>query len=329
MSRDTVDYSRSAQTLPRNIRTEASHRIQQPQPAPVATRLAKNNHSNSTINVSIINTVAPNRPIANGGPAKPARTYKSNLARSKSFNVHAGAPEKNMYKSNPHLHRLEENPIGLKSPGLISSISRSTRDLSEQAEEQGKVEHSYTSRYVKNGYDSHDTKKVFMKGLKERAPELYKTLQSDDEDQVRKWSPPAAYSTPVKPSRYNHGDMYEPPTRLVANDSYLAPPQPVHSTVRRGSSNSTDDYSETYHTTTRNDDPNRPSVTDTVQTFTKKTVPSKDGRKVETIQSSETKSITRSRFRGEPMTNMKYIENGKMGNSTNGGVIIEVKNYRN
>ncbi|GLV33879.1 chascon [Carabus blaptoides fortunei] len=304
VSRDTVDYSRSAQTLPRNIRTEVSH---QPTPtvAALTARTAKNNHSNSTINVSIINTVAPNRPIANGGPAKPARTYKSNLARSKSFNVHAGGQEKNMYKSNPHLHRLEENPIGLKSPGLISSISRSTRDLSEQGvDEQGRVEHGYTARYVKNGND--ETKKVFMKSLKERAPELYKTLQSDDEEQVRKWSPPAAYSTPVKPSRYNHGDMYEPPTRLVANDSYLAP-QPIHSTVRRGSSNSTDDYSETYHTTTRNDDPKRPSVTDTVKTFTKKTVPSKDGRKVETIQSSETKSITRSRFRGEPMTSMKII----------------------
>lgn len=85
----------------------------------------------------------------NGGPAKPARTYKSNLSRSKSFNVHAD-PEgqrPGMYKSNPQLHRLDESPIGLKSPALISSLSRSQRDLSER--EDGGYTHRFGSR---NGY---------------------------------------------------------------------------------------------------------------------------------------------------------------------------------
>lgn len=336
---DSTDYTRTSQTLPRNIRTENSYRSTQSQ-SPTS-KLSKTNQSNSTINVSIINTVSPNRPIpiANGGPAKPARTYKSHLSRSKSFNVHAGAQDNSMYKSNPQLHRLDENPIGLKSPGIVSSLTRSTRDLTDSVEE-NRAEQSYTSRYSRNGYESADNKKVFLKGLKERAPELYKTLQSDDEEHhhyhhqqqqqnsARRWqtSTPNAYSTPLKSSRiatYNHGDMYEPPTRLVSNDSYVA--QPV---MRRGS-NSTDDFSETYHTTTRNTDPKRPSVTDTVHTVSKKTVPTKDGRTMQTIESTETKSFTRSRFRGEPMTNVKYLDNGKLSNSSNGGVIIEVKNYRN
>lgn len=266
------------------------------------------------------------RPLVNGGPAKPARTYKSALTRSKSFNVHAGGMENGMYKSNPQLHRLDENPIGLKSPGIVSSISRSQRDLTVDPNDE--INASYTSRYVKNGYDNTESKKVFMKGLKERAPELFKTLHSDDED--KKWqSKPVAYSTPLKSSRianYNSHDMYEPPTRLISNDTYA--PQPVHTVVRRGS-NSTDDYNETYHITSRSDDPHRPSVTNTVQSFSKKTIPTKNGRSMQTIESTETRTVTKSRMR-EPMSNVKYIENGGNKYSTNNrGVVIEVKNYRN
>lgn len=130
----------------------------------------------------------PQRPIVNGGPAKPARTYKSNLSRSKSFNVHGFEHDRsNMYKSNPHLHRLDENPIGLKSPGLISSISRSQRDLTREEEVRGE---EYTSRFVKNGNGDEtpgvgSSKRVFLKGLKDRAPELYKTLRETEEETYR------------------------------------------------------------------------------------------------------------------------------------------------
>lgn len=224
------------------------------------------------------------RPI-NSAPAKPARTYKSNLARSKSFNVYA---ENGMYKSNPQLHRLEENPIGLKSPGIVSMLSRSQRDLTQENENDFST--TYTSRYIKNGYD---------KTKKERSPE-------------RNWNTkPVAYSTPLKSSRianYNT-DMYEQPTRL--------------SEYPRRGSNSTDDYSETYHITSRNDDPSRPSVTNTVKSFSKKTVPTQNGRSMH-IESTETRSVTKSRFR-EPV---KY-ENGNKFSSNNRGVVIEVKNYRN
>lgn len=54
-----------------------------------------------------------------------------------------------MYKSNPTLHRLDEAPLGLKSPALISSLSRSQRDLNG-GEEQEKG--GYTGRFAKNGF---------------------------------------------------------------------------------------------------------------------------------------------------------------------------------
>lgn len=102
-----------------------------------------------------------------------------------------------MHKSNPHLHRLDESPIGLKSPGLISSISRSQRDLT-QHEDRIKEEH-YTPRFARNGHSDvtevrNSNRKVFLKGLKETAPELYKTLHENEEDT---WKGPS-YSSPIK-----------------------------------------------------------------------------------------------------------------------------------
>lgn len=105
-----------------------------------------------------------------------------------------------MHKSNPHLHRLDESPIGLKSPGLISSISRSQRDLTQQ-EDRVREEH-YTSRFARNGHSDinevndvrSSNKKVFLKGLKETAPELYKTLEENEE---KTWISPT-FSTPIK-----------------------------------------------------------------------------------------------------------------------------------
>ena len=110
----------------------------------------------STINVSIVNNVGNGKPLANTGPAKPARTYKA-INRSKSFNVHTlnGTTDpspiyieklsknnySSMYKSNPHLnessphHRPPHNetPLSgqLKSPSIVNLISRSQRDLTQ------------------------------------------------------------------------------------------------------------------------------------------------------------------------------------------------------
>ncbi|KAL3274160.1 hypothetical protein HHI36_015574 [Cryptolaemus montrouzieri] len=257
-------------------------------------RLEKNNKSNSTINVSIINTVRPQ----NEGPAKPARTYKTNLSRSKSFNINSEDfnSDRDMYKSNPHLYRLNDS-TGLKSPGLISSLSRSQRDINEE---------SFTR--FKNG--TSENKRIFLKNLKDRSPELYRTLNESENSFPR--------LSPVTSKNFN-GDIYEPPTRL--RDTYVVSSTPIKSS-RRGSNSS--DFSETYRTTTRSDDPLRPSITNTTKTISRKTVPSKDGRSLETIESSETKSITKSSYR-DPKIQYREPER----RYTPSPVVIEVRNnYR-
>lgn len=120
-----------------------------------------------------------------------------------------------------------------------------------------------------------------MNNLKDRAPELFKTLHESEEDNSSWRIPVVTYSTtlPKQPSCNNGGyDVYEPPTRLRDTT-----PTPNAILKKRGgtrgsNSSNDDDYSETYHTISRNDDPIRPSVTDTYQSFSKKTLPSRDGR---------------------------------------------------
>uniref|UniRef100_A0AAR5PDD4 Uncharacterized protein n=1 Tax=Dendroctonus ponderosae TaxID=77166 RepID=A0AAR5PDD4_DENPD len=327
----SVDEGRNSQTLPRH-----HNKFEPP------TRLNGNNRSNSTINVSIINTVAPPR-IVNEGPIKPARTYKSNLARSKSLIVHgdldAIRSRSDMYTSNSNIHRLNENPSGLKSPGLISSLNRSHKDINDDI---------YTSRFQRNG-DSVDSgirrypdinankgfgertenKRVYLSGIKSKSPEFFKAVNEDDDD----WRTKSYTNATRKSSRnFNGTDVYEPPTRL-RDTHIMSTPSPSHSVLRRGSTSSTD-FSETYHTTTRNGDPVRPSVTNTVKTISKKTIPSKYGRAMETIESSETKSITKSHYRsnrGEsPLSpNVKFYESERRYDSSK-PVVIEVRNnYRN
>ncbi|KAK9718716.1 hypothetical protein QE152_g23050 [Popillia japonica] len=298
------NQNRFSQTLPR-------HSTRNEVPSKLETK------SNSTINVSIINTVSPpqQRPLANGGPAKPARTYKSNLARSQSFNVQAGdlTNRRTMHKSNPQLNRLDEAPTGLKSPALISSINRSTQNLSESYEENYTNANNAHSRFARNGYSDHnnDTKKVTLKGLREKTPELFKTVHENENDWTKS-------SNNYNKRNYNP-DIYEPPTRL-------SPTTASRNVIRRGSSSS-NDYSETYRTTSRNDDPHRPSVTNTVQSFSKKTIPVKDGRGFQTIESTEKKSVTKSRYVGEPH-NARYYESDRRYSSAS-PVVIEVRNnYR-
>lgn len=291
---------RFSQTLPRHART----------PNEVPSRLE--NKSNSTINVSIINTVSSPRPIVNGGPVKPARTYKSNLARSQSVNIH-GVDQSNrrtMHKSNPQLNRLDEVPTGLKSPALISSINRSTQNLTENHENH-ETNHHHTSRFVRNGYSeqNNEGKRILLKNIRDRTPEYFRTLHESEDN----WKP-ANYKRNYNP------DIYEPPTRLRDNSS------PVRRNIIRRGSSSSNDYSETFHTTSRNDDPLRPSVTNTVQSFSKKTIPVKDGRGFQTIESTEKKSVTRSRYVGsEPQ---RLYETERRYNSGS-PVVIEVRNnYR-
>uniref|UniRef100_A0A0K8SDI1 Uncharacterized protein n=1 Tax=Lygus hesperus TaxID=30085 RepID=A0A0K8SDI1_LYGHE len=286
------------------------------------------NNSNSMFNVSI---------VSNTGPAKPARTYRSNLSRSKSFNVHAGDSyrDSNRYTSNPHLSRLDES-AELKSPGLITSISRSTRDLTHEDSFRRPLGTYDQNRYAKhNGISSSRTnvdsqKKIFMKGLMERAPELYKTLHANELDENRTVEP-VRTSTPLKNGKLEYStsfsrssntssplDRVQSPYYNYRNDS---PDGVNRSVVRRGSN----DYTETVRYTTTSKDPQRPSVTNTVQSFTKKTLPMPGGGE-HRIHSTETKTVTKSKFRsGTPEL---HFDGTSKYPTSNGGVIIEVRNTR-
>lgn len=321
-SAEFSDYRNNSQTLPRKL--EHSRPL----------------HS-STINVSIVNTVP--KPLQNTGPAKPARTYnKSLITRSKSFNVHGlngtndpspiyiekvgGGHHRfnnhaNMYKSNPHLN---ESISQLKSPSIVNLISRSTRDLSSAHRANGSdaVDHYY-ERY--NNYNNNgDTKKsIFLKNLHDRSPELYKVIHED-----------SSLSSAATPMR--NGNLYKyreresslgsrgsPVTIINTNNNNSVVAAQVaninnkDAIVRRGSS-STEDYSETFKTTT--DKPG--AITNTVESFSRKTVPSPDGRSQTRIESHEVKSVTSS-HRYHP----KYLAAAVDSRPPRGGsTVIEVRN---
>ncbi|XP_012239144.1 uncharacterized protein LOC100746057 [Bombus impatiens] len=147
------EHFRSTQTLPRNlhaggqyVRSQTLARRQQPVSNAIKLGTShvivpssgnQSRQYGSMINISIKNTVTSPKvavPTNVQPPAKPERSYRSSLLRSKSFNVEADrngtdtAPPKIPYTSNLQLNRLDETPP-LKSPGILASISRSNRDL--------------------------------------------------------------------------------------------------------------------------------------------------------------------------------------------------------
>ncbi|XP_068633306.1 serine/arginine repetitive matrix protein 1 isoform X2 [Battus philenor] len=339
------EYSRSAQTLPRKLH-DRKEKTTEKTTNKYWQRLTPNKRSTSAINISNNHNVSPSQEIKiNGyppGPAKPARTYKG-LNRSKSFAM--GAPEQEthpryvsgmnrnystMYKSNPHLSKLDETPEQLKSPGIVSIINRSQRDLADAVsrETERRRDGLFGARYGKtaplsnghtNGYnktyEETDKKKIFLKGLRERAPDLYQTLHADDESDGSRLS--SRYGTPSP--HYKERISEERKVPLYKSESMNRETSPfvsrletrLKSPANRRGSNSSDNYSETYRYTTRSGDPERPSVTDTVETVSKKVVPSRDGRSKEIIESREVNSVTKSRgYKGEPISSIKYYENG-------------------
>lgn len=279
-------------------------------------------NSGSMINVSFAN-----------GPTKPARTFaKPSLLRSQSFNVQPD-PGHHSRRSISTLHRLEESPPPLKSPNIVSSISRSTKDLSSVAADDGyrslsgswaspgELSTGGTGGYRRSSDDP--KKKMFMKGLLDHAPELYKTLSHQDAsaDVRRSYSPVMMKTTHHDRSYSSSGNSSSPTIRHHGGGTLSNGELTNRVVTRRGSK---DDYTETVRITSKSDDPYRPSVTNTVQNFTKKTVP-RDGR-VETIESTETKTVTKSRYNGGNGGDTVSKINGYNGN---GGVVIEVRNGRN
>ncbi|CAB3370186.1 Hypothetical predicted protein [Cloeon dipterum] len=309
---------RSTQTLPRKLSSSNHTPTQKPLKS-----------AGSMINVSIVNRVSspsgpappPPAPPMSNGPAKPARTYRSNLARSQSFNVveapaprrlfqQQNAPNKSSsyFRSNPHLHKLDENGPELKSPGIISSINRSQRDIHEE------IKAEETSANV----DS--KKRLFMKGLLDRAPELYQTLNSIETTDAPSGRPASGASRVTYSSSFR-SDLAPGvrPARRPSN-TMLSPSSSFRNTSANG------DYTETVRYTSSSDDPIRPSVTNTVQSFSKKTVasPRANGAvATQTVKSTETTTVTKSN-RAAPT----YLRHYHVESPTRPGVVIEVGNHR-
>lgn len=287
----------------------------------------------SAINIAIVNNVRPSaNAVQNTGPAKPARTYKS-LNRSKSFNVHGmngtndpspiyleklnrNVPHSAMYRSNPHLN--EDKPQ-LRSPSIVNLISRSQRDLSKIDEVDSHHGSGY-SREVKrvNGYSSRNG----------YSPVYYTNGTADRRgNSLARTTPSDYYRSDVARNGigYKYGlerDIHRERESSLGSRSPITINKDTASIIRRGSS-STEDYSETYKMTSKSDDPGRPSVTNTVHNFSKKTLPMRNGRGVETVESSERKSVTTSRYRNgsEPISSIRN-ENGRKGS---GPVVIELR----
>ncbi|KAK7577984.1 hypothetical protein V9T40_010189 [Parthenolecanium corni] len=369
-----IDYTnRGVQTLPRKSKKQVFINDPSSDQENHHSRRLNHQNSNSMINVSMVNNTSRTPSFKHtiselsASPQKPARTYRTSLLRSKSFNVQLGPQhhDRNAFiKSNPQLHKLDkldESPPPLKSPGIVTSISRSTRDLSKMDDDfrpASSFEHrdfAKTNGYTTaSSFDSATSRRPFLRGLKTRTPELYKTLHEDDEldsPTSRLTSTPLRsggrnklldYSSSFhsgttanpasatrKPTVSFESDLRSSPASSFLNKGYstlsrISPEKNgdiVDKSVKRSGSN--DDYSETVRITSKSTDPLRPSVTNTVQSFSKKTVPSKDGR-LETIESSETTRVTKSHYRGDG-------ENDKLSSRykpKNGSVIIEVRNER-
>lgn len=323
------DY-RSAQTLPRKLEHKPMH--------------------SSAINIAIVNNArGPSASIQNTGPAKPARTYKS-LNRSKSFNVHGlngtndpspiymsklnrNISQRALYRSNPHLN---EDKSQLRSPSIVNLVSRSQRDLTKIDENTG-----YTNGNGYGNYISGSSRDVRRGGsglgnynrnayspmhytnnlpVDRRAQSLLRTVS----DNYR-----TDFDSPMRNGsiqQYKYGlerNLQRERESSLGSRSPIAINKDTAAIIRRGSS-STEDYSETYKTTSRSDDPYRPSITNTVHNFTKKTIPSKMGRGLETMEKSDRKSVTTSRYRtGEP--NARYIRSDE-GRKSSGPVVIDVRN---
>lgn len=354
------------------------HRFTRERSSPTSP-LASSPHTGSLINVSFVNQgrdrdsgrESVTSPTRNGGvswegPAKPARTYRTSLTRSKSFNVQA-APT--AYRSSSHLHRLEESPPPLKSPSILASISRSTRDLTDLVDkENSHVEDLYTKPAARrerrlfsstshlNGVNANQDpkKKAFMRGLLDRAPELFKTLHPEEEPRPEQRERVIDYSNSFRSSAAT-----PPPRSPFRTDRASASPRASPSgakgvsSYRRDSNNSSGsgngDYSETVRITSKCNDPLRPSVTNTVQSFSRRTVPSGAGSRLglgtrEVVETSDTSTVTKSsnRYRGGSgdsgieTSSSSILMDAKYPRHTaslarhkhNGGVVIEVRNTR-
>jgi hypothetical protein len=279
------------------------------------------------INVSISNKYnSANNGISN--------SKSSGLSRSMSFTprsltrdkapvfVHsptlAQIPKSNyVYKSNPH---LVDSP-DLLSPRLISLMSRSVRDvnsLSSNNYANNKIENDSQNVYS-NRRDTTNvsrSKRTFLENVKKNSSDLYESGLNRT-----KASSPSRSMTPTS---------YSPTSRNERNvvSRSLNSPRPFGG----ASSPLSDDYQETYRMTnsTPDSDITKPRIsTDTTSKFSRKTLRGPDGSPTGKVQSSETTTRTKSRFKESEVMYPKGRE-GSPGSfrpqlTSGGSVIIPVR----
>lgn len=237
-------------------------------------------------------------------PAKPERTYRSNLLRSQSFNSHSGP--NNLYKPNQYRHDIQESPPPLRSPSMIYRWSQSSNYLDDEK-----------LKIPDNGRNTlHHPRKQWPKSkspTQEIRESIFKEMKKTDRFRENN-PPPSGKSLQLNIIKPQHPKNSPLTKKTVFQDGNTI------KTISKESFGNDDDYSETVTIESKSDDVLNPSETNTVKIFSKKKIPLKNGHAMETIESSETKTIVKSQG---PRQNLD--SNRILYNSSPNGVVIKVR----
>ncbi|CAG7837725.1 unnamed protein product [Allacma fusca] len=292
------------------------------------------------INVSISNSYNQHNQTVNN------ETRRGSLNRSLSFTPRSLGREKpsypssqpitqenklhQNYKSNPH---LVDSP-DLLSPRLITNMSRSTRDVHNVTSANystDRIDNHYGTRQetYQNTNNVSRSKRTFLDNVRKNSPDLYDPVLRGS-----KASSPARSMTPT--------NSYGSPVRTFGNETRLVS-RPQNSPRALGGANSpmSDDYSETYRmsSSTPEQDYNKPRIsTDTTSKFSRRTLRGVDGQPAGKVESSETTTRTKSRYKE---SEVMYPNGRRVGSPANfktefqpqltsgGSVIIPVRDTNN
>jgi hypothetical protein len=280
------------------------------------------------INVSISNSYNNN---------SAAETRKGSLNRSMSFTPRSLSRERpsfsssnltqqhklnHTYKSNP---QLLDSP-DLLSPKLITNMSRSVRDVHKVSSQNDRF------NFSSNRQDSQNisrSKKTFLESVKKNSTDLYEPVLRGS-----KASSPARSMTPT--------NAYAPLRNSLSENRNLVPRPSLNSPRAFGGANSplSDDYQETYRmsASTPDQDESKPRITtDTTSRFSRRTIRGVDGQPAGKVESSETTTRTKSRYKESEVMYPNGRRIGSPGYQTDfqpqltsaGSVIIPVRDTNN
>lgn len=276
----SLQSNRHSQTLPRRQFYFGDDEGVLRKPKQITSGRTERRFGTDDINVSILNKYNSSN---HSGGHEPRRVGGGGLNRSMSFTPKTLTPLERSYntlqqstsylqntqkynqanKSNPN---LADSP-DLLSPRLISNMSRSVRDVNRNEMTNG--HHVYSTSKQESAARSRQT---FLDSIKKNSPELY-----DPIIQRTKTSSPVRTSTPTKSIRSTSS------------------PRPFG-----GNSPISDDFQETHRMTsnTPDHDGSKPKIsTDTTSKFSRKTIRGVDGQPAGKVESSETTTRTKSRYK--------------------------------